>query len=131
MEPRKWLKEEFLSRLPDTLRNLAFRLRNVLDPSRASSFRPRRRNARGVVRSRTGPIERSPPQLGGLFVFPNNQHNVNYAKLNGLIPAVVQDAETSEVPMVGFMNEQALAATRRAGFATFFSRTRGRALDQR
>jgi hypothetical protein len=59
------------------------------------------------------------------FCFPNNQHNVNYAKLNSLIPAVVQDAETSEVPMVGFMNEQALAATRRVGFATFFSRTRG------
>ena len=77
MEPRKWLEEEFLSRLLDTLRNLAFRLRNVLDSSRTSSFRRRRRNARGVVRSRTGPIERSPPQLGGLFVFPNNQHNVN------------------------------------------------------
>jgi phosphoribosyl-AMP cyclohydrolase len=42
-----------------------------------------------------------------------------------LIPAVIQDAESAEVLMVGFMNEQALAETRRTGFATFFSRTRG------
>jgi phosphoribosyl-ATP pyrophosphohydrolase/phosphoribosyl-AMP cyclohydrolase len=36
----------------------------------------------------------------------------------------VQDADSSEVLMVGFMNEQALADTRRTGFATFFSRSR-------
>ena len=50
---------------------------------------------------------------------------MDYSKLNGLIPAVIQDAETSEVLMVGFMNEQALAETRRTGYATFLSRTRG------
>jgi phosphoribosyl-AMP cyclohydrolase len=49
---------------------------------------------------------------------------MDYSKLNGLIPAVIQDAESSEVLMVGFMNEQALAQTRESGFATFFSRTR-------
>jgi phosphoribosyl-AMP cyclohydrolase len=49
---------------------------------------------------------------------------MDYSKLDGLIPAVVQDAESSEVLMVGFMNEQALAETRRTGYATFFSRTR-------
>jgi phosphoribosyl-AMP cyclohydrolase len=49
---------------------------------------------------------------------------MDYSKLNGLIPAVVQDAESGEVLMVGFMNETALAETRRTGFATFFSRTR-------
>jgi phosphoribosyl-ATP pyrophosphohydrolase/phosphoribosyl-AMP cyclohydrolase len=48
---------------------------------------------------------------------------MDYTKLNGLIPAVIQDAESSEVLMVGFMNEQALAQTRESGFATFFSRT--------
>ncbi len=51
---------------------------------------------------------------------------MDYSKLNGLIPAVVQDAGTSEVLMVGFMNEQALADTRRTGYATFFSRTRNK-----
>ena len=50
---------------------------------------------------------------------------MDYSKLDGLIPAVIQDADSSEVLMVGFMNEQALAATRRSGYATFFSRTRG------
>jgi len=49
---------------------------------------------------------------------------MDYSKLNGLIPAVIQDAESSEVLMVGFMNEEALARTRRTGYATFFSRTR-------
>ena len=49
---------------------------------------------------------------------------MDFTKLDGLIPAVIQDADSAEVLMVGFMNEQALAATRRTGFATFFSRTR-------
>jgi phosphoribosyl-ATP pyrophosphohydrolase/phosphoribosyl-AMP cyclohydrolase len=49
---------------------------------------------------------------------------MDYSKLNGLIPAVIQDAETSEVLMVGFMNDEALDRTRRTGKATFFSRTR-------
>lgn len=50
--------------------------------------------------------------------------SMDFSKLNGLIAAVIQDAETAEVLMVGFMNEQALEQTRRTGFATFFSRTR-------
>jgi phosphoribosyl-AMP cyclohydrolase len=49
---------------------------------------------------------------------------MDYTKLDGLIPAVIQDADTAEVLMVGFMNEVAFAETRRTGFATFFSRTR-------
>jgi phosphoribosyl-AMP cyclohydrolase len=49
---------------------------------------------------------------------------MDYTKLNGLIPAVVQDDRTGEVLMVGFMNEEALRKTRESGFATFFSRTR-------
>ena len=49
---------------------------------------------------------------------------MDFSKLNGLIPAVVQDDESNEVLMVGFMNEQALEQTKTSGFATFFSRTR-------
>jgi len=49
---------------------------------------------------------------------------MDYSKLDGLIPAVIQDADSSEVLMVGFMNEEALARTRASGYATFFSRTR-------
>jgi phosphoribosyl-ATP pyrophosphohydrolase/phosphoribosyl-AMP cyclohydrolase len=51
---------------------------------------------------------------------------MDFGKLNGLVPAVVQDEVTNEVLMVGFMNEDALARTRETGYATFFSRTRER-----
>ncbi len=50
---------------------------------------------------------------------------MDYSKLNGLIPAVIQDHATREVLMVGFMNQEALDRTIASGFATFFSRTRG------
>jgi phosphoribosyl-AMP cyclohydrolase len=50
---------------------------------------------------------------------------MDFSKLDGLIPAVVQDDGTGEVLMVGFMNEDALQKTRDSGFATFFSRSRG------
>ncbi|HXT27902.1 MAG TPA: phosphoribosyl-AMP cyclohydrolase [Vicinamibacterales bacterium] len=49
---------------------------------------------------------------------------MDYSKLSGLIPAVVQDDESGEVLMVGFMNDEALEKTKATGFATFFSRTR-------
>jgi phosphoribosyl-AMP cyclohydrolase len=49
---------------------------------------------------------------------------MNFSKLDGLIPAVVQDDVSGEVLMVGFMNGEALARTRESGYATFFSRTR-------
>jgi phosphoribosyl-AMP cyclohydrolase len=51
---------------------------------------------------------------------------MDFGKLNGLIPAVIQDDRTNEVLMVGFMNEEALERTRADGYATFFSRTRNR-----
>ena len=51
---------------------------------------------------------------------------MDFSKLGGLIPAVIQDAESAEVLMVGFMNEEALALTRSTRFATFFSRTRNK-----
>ena len=49
---------------------------------------------------------------------------MDFSKFQGLVPAVVQDADSSEVLMVGFMNEDALARTRESGYVTFFSRTR-------
>ena len=49
---------------------------------------------------------------------------MDFSKLDGLIPAVIQDAESAEVLMVGFMNEQAWQLTRQSGYVTFFSRTR-------
>ena len=49
---------------------------------------------------------------------------MDFTKLGGLIPAVIQDVATNEVLMVGFMNQEAFDRTRESGFATFFSRSR-------
>jgi phosphoribosyl-AMP cyclohydrolase len=49
---------------------------------------------------------------------------MDFAKLDGLIPAVVQDETSNEVLMVGFMNDEAWKLTQQTGYVTFFSRTR-------
>ena len=51
---------------------------------------------------------------------------IAYAKAGGLVPAIVQDDRTGEVLMLGFMNKQALAETRRTKEVVFFSRSRNR-----
>ena len=47
-------------------------------------------------------------------------------KMDGLLPAIVQDAGTGQVLMLGYMNADALEATLSSGFATFYSRSKGR-----
>lgn len=47
-----------------------------------------------------------------------------FDKLNGLLPAIVQDYQTGDVLMLGFMNPEAWEQTLATGKATFFSRTR-------
>ena len=49
---------------------------------------------------------------------------LDFDKMDGLIPAIVQDHKTNEVLMVGFVNEESYEATLRTGFVTFYSRTR-------
>lgn len=49
---------------------------------------------------------------------------LDFAKLDGLVPAVIQDHLTGRVLMVGFMNEEAFRRTIETGFATFYSRSR-------
>lgn len=51
---------------------------------------------------------------------------MDFSKLDGLIPAVVQDRTSGEVLMVGFMNDEAWTITRDTGYVTFFSRTRNK-----
>ncbi len=51
---------------------------------------------------------------------------INFKKLNGLVPCVVQDAATRVVLMMGFMNEEAFRKTTLEGRITFFSRTKQR-----
>ena len=52
--------------------------------------------------------------------------NINFKKMEGLIPVVVQDAFTGKVLMLGYMNEAALAQTVASGRVTFFSRSKNR-----
>ncbi len=49
---------------------------------------------------------------------------MNFEKLNGLVPAIIQEPTGGKVLMTGFMNEEALAITRKTGKVTFFSRSR-------
>src|ERR1700689_5773550 len=51
---------------------------------------------------------------------------IDFEKMQGLAPAVIQDAATGELLMVGFVNREALEGTLRTGFVTFYSRTRQR-----
>lgn len=52
---------------------------------------------------------------------------MNFAKQgDGLIPAVVQDANSGQVLMLGYMDEAALAHTKGTGFVTFYSRSKQR-----
>ena len=51
---------------------------------------------------------------------------IDFDKMQGLAPAIVQAAATGEVLMLGFMNGEAWDRTLATGYVTFFSRTRGR-----
>jgi len=51
---------------------------------------------------------------------------INFDKMQGLAPAVIQDAANGQLLMVGFMNREALETTLRTGLVTFYSRTRKR-----
>ena len=52
--------------------------------------------------------------------------DLNFEKMNGLIPAIIQDNSTNKVLMLGFMNEEAYRKTMETGKVTFFSRTKNR-----
>lgn len=52
--------------------------------------------------------------------------NIDFAKLNGLVPCVVQDAATKNVLMLAFMNEEAYEKTKREKKVTFYSRSKKR-----
>lgn len=51
---------------------------------------------------------------------------INFSKLNGLVPCIVQDAKTRNVLMLGFMNEEAYQKTMQQKQVVFYSRTKNR-----
>ena len=50
--------------------------------------------------------------------------DLDFEKMNGLVPAIIQDNYTQKVLMLGFMNEEAYNKTVETGKVTFFSRTK-------
>ena len=60
--------------------------------------------------------------MAGFFICA--QMNLDFSKADGLITAVIQDAASGRVLMVGYMNEEAFRKTVESGFATFYSRSR-------
>jgi len=55
-----------------------------------------------------------------------NGPTIDFAKMDGLVPGIVQDAVTGEMLMLGFLNEESYRKTLETGFVTFWSRTRGK-----
>jgi phosphoribosyl-ATP pyrophosphohydrolase/phosphoribosyl-AMP cyclohydrolase len=55
-----------------------------------------------------------------------NSKSLDWGKINGLVPVIIQDNQTLEVLMLGYMNEEALIKTQNEGKVTFFSRTKDR-----
>ena len=51
-------------------------------------------------------------------------NTIDFEKSGGLVPAVIQDAATGKVLMLGYMNDEALKKTRRTGWVHFWSRSR-------
>lgn len=51
---------------------------------------------------------------------------IDFEKMGGLVPAIVQDAATGEVLMLGFVNRESYELTLKTGFVTFYSRTRNK-----
>ena len=54
----------------------------------------------------------------------NDTSTIDFEKMNGLVPGIVQDARSGEVLMLGFLNPVSYAKTLESGFVTFWSRTR-------
>src|SRR3990167_4902870 len=55
-----------------------------------------------------------------------NTADLAWDKMNGLIPAIIQDAKSSDILMLGYMNKEALAQTIETELVTFFSRSKNR-----
>ena len=51
---------------------------------------------------------------------------IDFGKMDGLVPGIVQDGGTGEVLMVGFLNQESYRRTRETGYVTFWSRTRSK-----
>lgn len=83
----------------------------------------RLRSSAGVAIPKTVPAAFSPTPT---FVSEPPASEPDFLKGGGLLPAIVQDAETGEVLMLAYMNEESYAETLQTGRAVYFSRSRGK-----
>ena len=82
----------------------------------APAFRLRRREARGGCRLR---LRKQPQYIDRVRIIPGIAYNAD-----GLVPCIVQDADTLEVLMMAWMSEESLALTLERGETVFWSRSR-------
>lgn len=55
-----------------------------------------------------------------------NKHKINFEKTNGLVPAIIQDVNTGQVLMLGYMSKESYEKTLEEGTVWFFSRSRNK-----
>jgi phosphoribosyl-AMP cyclohydrolase len=75
------------------------------------------------------PLARQAPAgflFSGSFFSGDDTVEIDFQKGGGLVPTIIQDERTGDVLMLGFMNAESLAETRRTGKAVFFSRSRNK-----
>jgi len=77
-------------------------------------------------RNQGGSIQTLTPQQAGALLHPGDIDSLDFGKGGGLLPAIVQNASTGAVLMLGYMNKEALAQSFARGHVVFFSRSKGR-----
>ena len=131
---RERLRHPAARNRPRALRGAARRVRRRRCTGRLRGRVPARRRRCGARRGRfPRRINRHPgaeaaparPRDCGAAVTELDADRLDWAKGGGLLPAIVQDAATGSVLMLGYMNREAFEATQRTGRVTFFSRSRG------
>jgi len=75
-------------------------------------------------KARFGPLAQQAP--AGFLFLGDKMVEIDFQKSGGLVPAIIQDGSNGDVLMLGFMNAESLAETRRTGEVVFFSRSRNK-----
>jgi phosphoribosyl-AMP cyclohydrolase len=82
--------------------------------------------ASGLFAARRSTISGIPTNQSKRETKTAGQNAIDFEKAGGLVAGIVQDAETGEVLMLGFLNEESYRRTQETGFVTFWSRTRSK-----
>jgi len=86
-------------------------------------------HSNSLKRARFGPLAQQAPAgflFSGDYFSGEDTVSIDFQKSGGLVPAIIQDARSGDVLMLGFMNPESLAETQRIGEVVFFSRSRNK-----